>query len=150
MTTATLGCWIRWMTRRDVPAVLAASAATGDPLTEADLLGHLRRRNVIGMVAEAKYDASPAGFVVYELHPNHLRLLALAVHPDRRGRGVGRLMVDKLVHKVVTHRRERVEATVGELNRAGIAFLRACGFVAVGLDRGWRGGEDGVEMDLTV
>jgi ribosomal-protein-alanine N-acetyltransferase len=149
-TPDTLGCRIRWMITRDLPASLAASAATDDPWSEGDFLACLRRRNCIGMVAARKWDDAPVGFVLYDLHPNHIRLLALAVHPDVRGRGVGRLMADKLAHKCVTHRRERIEATVGELNAAGIAFLRSCGFAAVGLDRGWRGGEDGIEMDWTA
>lgn len=146
-TLPNLGVHIRWMIRRDLRDILAIEAASfAEPWAEDDFLHHLRHRNRIGMVAESKHDSRVLGYMLYELHPNHLHLLNLAVAPAVRGRGLGTALVAKLVHKVETHGRLWIGTTIGERNAAGLAFFRACGFRAVGLARGRFTDGDGIDM----
>jgi ribosomal-protein-alanine N-acetyltransferase len=125
---------VRWMLRLDLPAVLAIEqSGSAQPWTEDDLLRALRRRNCIGMVAE--HGARVVGSMLYELHPDHLRLLAMAVDPESRRRGVGRQMVAKLVAKLSPGRRALITFDVRETHLDSHRFLHAQGFEATGVLR---------------
>ena len=135
---------VRWCIRRDCPEVLRIDTDSfPDPWSEDDFLRHLRRRNCIAMVAE--YGDRVVGFMVYELEADHLTVARLAVAPECRGRGVGRQLVDKLVGKLSSHRRTRLELVARESNLGGHLFLRACGFRAETVEPDWYEdtGEDG-------
>ena len=74
---------IRWLIRRDIPAVLAIEQVSfSDAWTEDDLMNHLRQRNCIGMVAEI--DEKIVAFFVYELYEKSLNLINIAVQPSYR------------------------------------------------------------------
>ena len=149
-TLPNLGVRLRWMLRQDMPAVLSIeSASFAEPWQAADFSRCLRRRTCIGYVAEATA-GGVLGYTLYDLESDHLRVTNLAVSPAVRGRGVGAELVRKLVHKAVTHRRERIETTVGERNAVAIAFFRACGFKATGVAWGRFTGGDGINMSLDV
>lgn len=108
---------IRWMVRKDMPAVTSI-----DPTwTEADFLKQLRRREVIGMVAE-KF-TQILGFIVYELDEDRVRLLSLAVHPDWRRSRIGSQLVTKLKRKLASHRRRKLEAIVSDSKMEVHQFL---------------------------
>ena len=90
---------IRWMIRRDMPAVLAIEQECFEfPWFEEDFIRCLRQRNCIGMVAEASERV--VGFMVYELHKNRLHVLNFAVHEQFRRRGVAAQMAKKLIGKL--------------------------------------------------
>ena len=79
---------IRWMIRRDMPAVLGIENSCFEfAWNEDDFIRCLRQRNCIGMVAEE--DDQVVGFMIYELHKNRLHILNFAVHADHRRSGVG-------------------------------------------------------------
>ncbi len=119
MNTATT-YYTRWMLARDLPTV----ATFGGALSPADLLTNLRRRSCVGMVAEDQR-GELNGFMIYELHPTHLRLLDFAVRPDRRRQCVGTALVRRLLYKTVSHRRDVAFLEVAEDNLAGLLFCRA-------------------------
>ncbi len=125
---------IRWMIRRDMPEVLAIENASFEfPWLEEDFIRCLRQRNCIGMVAE--YEERIVGFMIYELHRNRLHVLNFAVHPQQRRRGVGQKMVDKLVGKLSTQRRDRIMLEVRETNLDAQLFFRQLGFRAISVLR---------------
>ncbi len=133
---------IRWMIRRDVPEVLEIDFhGSVLPWAEEDLLRVLRLRNCIGMVCEdwripppsSEY-APTAGFMVYELHTDHLHLIRFAVHPAHQRLGFGRAMHEKVAKKLVTHRRTYLSASVLDSALDAQLFARACGWRAVGID----------------
>lgn len=132
---------LRWMIQRDVPGLTAFA-----PDWPADrLLETLRDRTCIGMVADRGDDVQ--GFILYQLHATHLRLLGFAVRPDARRQGVGRALVDKLLFKVASHGRRSCVATVPETNLTALLFLRAMGFLATELQRGiYPDGSDAVRL----
>lgn len=124
----------RWMIRRDMPEVLAIEQSVfAAPWLENDFLERLRQRNCIGMVAE--HDDQIVGFMLYELHRNHLRLLEFAVHPNRQRDGVGSAMADKLKSKLSNHRRVKIVEHVRETNLDAQRFFRSMGFKAVKIER---------------
>lgn len=133
---------VRWMIRRDVPEVLAIEQGSfAQPWTEDELVAHLRHRRSIGQVGEDG-NGAVLGYFVYVLHPDHLNLACLAVHPSWRRRGIGSLMLDKLVAKLSPHRRSCVACAVDERDLGAHLFLRACCFRATGVIRGRDGDPD--------
>lgn len=118
---------VRWMIRRDMPAVLDIERESfADAWDAGDLSEAMRCRNVVGMIAED--GDRVVGHMVYVLHPGHLELLRIAVAPDRRREGVGEVLLNKLKGKVAPfHRsREAVSIDVPEPE----ATLEACRFLA--------------------
>lgn len=127
---------IRWMIRRDMPEVLAIEHSSFDfPWCEEEFLRVLRQRNCIGMVAE--HGERVVGFMIYELHKSRLQVLNFAVHPDYRRQGVGRQMVAKLVGKLSSQRRTRIQLLVRESNLGAQLFYRVQGFRATEVLRGF-------------
>lgn len=138
---AKLKLHIRWMIRRDMPEVVAIEEDSFEfPWTEADFLLCLRQRNCIGMVVEDVRASSGTiegsgplvGFMVYELYRATIHVLAFAVHPAYRRRGVGSAMAAKLKEKI---RYNRVQCELRETNLVGQLFFQAQGFRAVSVLR---------------
>ncbi len=125
---------IRWMIRRDMMEVLEIENQSFEfPWSEEDFIRCLRQRNCIGMVAE--HDERVAGFMIYELHRNRLHVLNFAVADEFRQRGVGRQMIEKLVGKLSSQRRNRILLEVRETNLAAQIFFRELGFRAISVLR---------------
>jgi ribosomal-protein-alanine N-acetyltransferase len=117
------------MIRRDMPEVLAIEHSSQDaPWCEEEFLRVLRQRNCIGMVAE--HGERVVGFMIYELHKSRLQVLNFAVHPEVRRQGVGRQMVAKLLGKLSSHRRTRINLMVRESALGSQLFYRSQGFKA--------------------
>jgi len=142
---------IRWMIRRDMAEVLATELASFEyAWTEEDFLRCLRQRNCIGMVAET--DDHVIGFMIYELHRNKLHILNFAVHPDVRRTGIGRQMLQKLVNKLSTHRRQKISLAVRERNLDAQIFFSRHEFKATRVLRHYYedSGEDAFQMEFQV
>ncbi len=123
-------CHVRWMVRRDFPAVLAIENACFEfPWQEDDFLKCLQQRNCIGMVAE--YEGRVVGFMIYEVPKNRIHLLNMATAPEFRRQGVAAQMVAKLVGKLKNQRRTRIVLEVRETNLPALLFFRSQGFRAV-------------------
>ncbi len=123
---------IKWMVRRDMPAVLAIEAQCFElPWLETDFIQCLRNRNVIGMVATVENDTVVAGFMIYELHKHRLHVLDFAVHDDWRYKGIGASMVKKLTTKLSSDRRSRVTLEIRDSNLDAQLFFKRMGFLCV-------------------
>lgn len=121
---------IRWFLRCDLRAVLAIEAHAGpDPCWDEDkFLAQLRRRNVIGLVAEGP-GGTVVGYTVYTMIPRVYLIRKLAVHPDHRGEGAGRALFAKLAGKLHPGR-PWLRAIVRESDTAAATFLRHMGMRA--------------------
>lgn len=127
-----VACHIRWMIRRDIPQVLEIDSETpGGLWTEDDFIRCLRKRNCIGMVAEASDEI--VAFMVYELHKKRLVLIRMAVAESQRMQSFGRQMIGKLQGKLSAERRSHINALVGLGNTPFLVFLRSVGFKAKGM-----------------
>ncbi len=122
----------RWMIRRDMPDVLEIEQLNFEvPWTEDDFVRCLRQRNCIGMVAE--HDKDVVGFMVYEMYKTRMEILDLAVHPSCQHRGIGKQLVDFLIARLATQRRNCIGALVWDRNLSAQLFFSALGFMATGL-----------------
>ncbi len=125
---------IRWMIRRDMPAVMDIEQQSFEfPWSEEEFIRCLRQRNCIGMVAEREDQV--AGFMIYELHKNRLHLLNFAVAAAMRRSGVGTAMIEKLSSKLTAERRNRIMLEVRETNLDAQIFFRQRGFRAISVLR---------------
>jgi ribosomal-protein-alanine N-acetyltransferase len=126
---------IRWLIRRDMPAVLEIERLVFEfPWTDDDFMSVLKQRNCIGMVADTGSLAVPgdiAGSMIYELHKNRLVLLNFAVAPRFQRKGVGRAMVEKLIDKLSQQRRQELLLEIRERNLDAQFFFREMGFKAI-------------------
>lgn len=121
---------VRWMIRRDLGEVLDAELLScgHEAAGEKQILEWLGQKNVIGQVAEFGPKRAVAGHLIYRLHKHSLEVLRLAVHPDRRGAGVGSALLHKLKTKLAPHRRRAVELLC-PLDADLCGWLKRRGFV---------------------
>ncbi len=132
--TMSLKAHVRWMIRRDMAEVLAIESECFEFAWDEDaFIRCLRQRNCIGMVAE--HDDKVIGYMVYELRPTGIHLLNFAVHPCAQGKGVGRVMLEKLLDKMGQKRRS-IACEVRDSNLDAQLFFRAMGFKAISILRG--------------
>ena len=142
---------IRWMIRRDMTEVLRIERdGSLCHWEEEDFLRCLRQRNCIGMVAEM--GEKVVGFMIYDLHKSKLHILNFAVHADHRREGIGAQMVQKLVSKLSSHRRNAITLETRESNLSAQLFFRAVGFRAVRVLRDYYDDtcEDGYRMHYSL
>jgi len=133
-----------------MPEVMAIEDSRRFPLGEDHILGYLRSREHIGMVAE--HGDKVAGFMVYELRKYSIGIKDFVVHPACRRSGVGGQMIAKLIGKLSAHRRVTIDAAVRESELDFLLFLRSCGFLATGISCGHFSdtGEDAIRMEYEV
>ena len=91
---------VRWMLRRDMPDILKLSKMRSIILGMKLIFATLRQRNTIGMTAEL-LDEKIVGYMLYELHKDHLFLTNIAVDNDRRFYGVGSTMQHKAILEAI-------------------------------------------------
>lgn len=138
-----MSVYTRWLIRADMKDVMDIETLSFQhPWTEDDFVHALRRRECIGMVAEV--GTKVVGFSIYELHPQRLHLVSIAVHPDCRRHGVGKAMVDKLVSKLggYNKNRRRITTEVRETYLKAQLFFRASGFRAFKVVRNYYDNEE--------
>jgi ribosomal-protein-alanine N-acetyltransferase len=121
------------MIQRDLPEVVAISRSTREPWDAEGFRAHLKERSTIAMVAEL--GERVVGYVVYELLPNSLRLITVAVDPHMLRRGIGSVMLRRLISKLDGHRRALITTDVRETDVHAQHFLRSLGFLATNV---WR------------
>lgn len=120
---------VRWMIRRDMPAVMDIENDRFEyPWTRDEFTETLRQANCIGMVVTVKDE--PVGYVVYRWHKKFAEILTIAVHRDFERMGAGRALVAKLISKLSPDRRSRLNAIVRETNQDALSFFRGMGFKA--------------------
>lgn len=145
---------VRWMIRADVRAAIAC----GVGMSTARILRHLRQRNVIGVVAEDG-NGRVVGCALYRIGrpidrhkpgADFLRVLALAVRPDRRRQGIGSTLLAYLVRKLHTHRKRAAVFTVPESALPAQLLLRAEGWACERVLPEKFGPEDGYQFVYRV
>lgn len=118
---------IRWLIRRDVPAVLSMECQTDRPWTDDDWTGHLRQRAVCGMAVEDQF-GRVVGAALYELNKGHLVLIRMLVDEVCRRQGIATEMLLRLKDKLFQGRRRELVCCVNERNEPMLLTLRAFGF----------------------
>ena len=103
------------------PAVVALAPASGDGSRPGG------DQAVVGFGSLSPYRSRPAYATTVED--------SVYVHPDWRGRGVGRLVLGELTRLAGAHGFHSVMARIVGGHEASIALHRACGFELVGVER---------------
>jgi ribosomal-protein-alanine N-acetyltransferase len=113
-------------------AVLAAlhAQAMDEAWSAATFAGLLAVPGSFGLLAMGAGD--PAGFALARVAADEAEILALAVVPAWRCRGVGAALVDATAAAARGRGARRLFLEVSAENAAGRALYRRCGFVAVG------------------
>lgn len=129
----------------DIPAVMAVmDAAFGDAFGEAwtrsQLAGILPVAGVSLVLARSP-GSGCAGFSLARRVVDESELLLLAVIPERRGEGIGRMLLDHFLAEARENGIKRVHLEVRDGN-AAIAIYRAFEFEPVGRRRNYYQGAD--------
>jgi len=170
-TSATATLTFRQMAPRDLLQVWRIEQQTAvRRWTVQDFLTVLQSGNTVGQIAESGDQI--IGYVIYTVQsvpkeevpsdsihtpfagphadfsdqPLDLVLLHLVVHPEWRRRGVGLALLGRLAKKL-RHADDRIHSTVPESNLGAQLMLRAGGYKAVRVLRGYFGDEDGYVME---
>lgn len=133
----------------DLPAVMAVMDAAfetrfGEAWTASQCAGLLPMPGV--WLTLARSEGAPAGFSLARLVAGEAELLLLAVHPDARGRGVGKCLLEHFLAVAGARGAERLHLEVRDGNMA-VRLYSAAGFQVVGRRRGYYRGRDGSNYD---
>jgi ribosomal protein S18 acetylase RimI-like enzyme len=132
---------IRWLIRRDMPAINEINIESSYQLLEEDIVKMLRTRNFVGMVIERGDQVQ--GYMIYALEKNAIDLHHLVIDPMFQFQGLGRALLDALRSKMEFQKRSRIFTTVSEYNVQAQVFFRACGFECVETIDDWDENGDG-------
>lgn len=139
------------MVAADLPQVMEIERLSfaADPWTPGLFLHELKldfSRLHLARTADAKHRL--VGYACWWLVGDEVHILNLAVHPDARGRGAGRALVQHIVDDAVAHHATSVSLEVRPENANALALYRAMGFTQIGLRKHYYGrGEDAVIME---
>jgi ribosomal-protein-alanine N-acetyltransferase len=108
-------------------------------------------RNPITRLWAAVVNGKPAGFIVYWVLDLEVDLLTLAVHPEQRRKGLGRLLLTHIVEEAAAMAVGSLWLEVRVSNNAAINLYRAFGFERAGLRRKYYDTqEDAIVMCLPI
>jgi ribosomal-protein-alanine N-acetyltransferase len=90
-----------------------------------------------------------AGYMCFWEVLDEAHLLNIAVHPDQRGRGYGKHIMDWLVELCRKDGLKRIVLDVARRNAAGRALYRTCGFSSIGFRKNYYTvvGDDAIVME---
>ena len=121
------GAKIRWMSPRDMPEILEIERKSfKNALTEQQIMTSMAQRTGIGIVA--KRSNKIVGFALYDIQPESLCIISIAVDPRFRRRHVGRKLMMRILKQ---HRyRRKIITSQWRMNTEEILikkrFLTAC------------------------
>ncbi|MDQ4088511.1 MAG: GNAT family N-acetyltransferase [Pseudomonadota bacterium] len=117
----------------------------GEAWTRSQCAGILPMPGVRLVLARAR-DGKPAGFSLFRTVADDAELLLIAVAPQFRRQGVGRMLLDQFLDQARDVGASRVHLEVREGNPA-ILMYRAAGFSSAGRRRKYYRGRGGGEFD---
>lgn len=138
----------RALQEADLAEVLAIeSVAQAYPWTRGNFLDALRSGHVCRVLER---DGRIAAYAVLLPGVDEAELLLLAVAPEQRRRGLGRMLLGEMLDwaRKIGRRRVVLEVRVG--NAAAIALYQAAGFSRIGLRRGYYPAANGREDALLM
>lgn len=138
------------MTEFDLEAVLLIEQSSFPvPWKREHFLHEIQAQHSFPFVAE--YDGGIAGYVCLMSLFEEAQILDIAVAPDQRGRGLGRLLMEKAL--AVAHEKgaEIMALEVRESGAAAIELYQALGFERVGIRSNYyEASENAVLMEIYI
>jgi [ribosomal protein S18]-alanine N-acetyltransferase len=146
---------LRDMRRDDLAAVLEIERRSfAQPWSRAFFEKELSTPFARLLVAQEEHGARPPTIVGYACRwrvTDEVHLLNVAVHPERRGLGHGRLLVEAVVTEARACRARVVFLEVRAGNVVARRLYRELGFKDLGTRRGYYGpGQDAIVMELRL
>lgn len=145
---------IRAMTLDDLPEVLAIDQLSfPSPWPERSYRYELtENRASTLLVADREEDGqrSVVGYLGYWLIADEVHISTLAVHPDHRGQGIGRRLLQDGLRSARVRGARMATLEVRPSNEVAVGLYRTFGFVVVGRRSGYYrdNGEDALLMTL--
>lgn len=139
------------MTAADIENVIAIERASFQfPWSTRFFLDELQVDCARSILAEV--DGRIVGYVLFWFLPEEVDIHNIAVHPDFRRRGIGRLLLEQVVDSARRQERLRVTLDVRFSNAPAQNLYRSFGFVIRGLRKGYYSdnGEDALVMALEL
>jgi [ribosomal protein S18]-alanine N-acetyltransferase len=138
------GLAVRVGSARDLPAIMPIMHAAFDPQfgeawTESQCLGVLTMSGSHLLVAGTKQDV---GFALSRLVIDECELMLIAVSPLMQRRGIGRVLLDRVIADARTGGAASIFLEMRSDNNA-LGLYAATGFVEVGRRRGYYRGSNG-------
>ena len=108
----------------------------------------LRSSSVFGVIA---VDRNPVGYAVMQIAGDEAYLCNIAIHPDFRGLGLGRALLEWVIEQGLKQGIARILLEVREGNTVATALYLSSGFKEVGRRPGmYSDGETAVVMELRM
>ena len=102
-------------------------------------------------VEEGRSGPAVVGYTCRWRVTDEVHVLNVAVHPERRGRGFGRLLLEGIVGEARSSRARVVYLEVRAGNVVARRLYRSLGFRELGVRRGYYGpGQDAIVMELRL
>jgi [ribosomal protein S18]-alanine N-acetyltransferase len=136
------------MTEADLEEILAIENDSYPlPWNRDHFLDELKSAHAFPLVALVS-DGRIAGYICPYLLLEEGHILNVAVHRDFRGRGVGRLLVERVLRDCRAGGADYISLEVRPSNAAALALYRLLGFVETGRRRKYyENGEDAIIME---
>ncbi len=87
---------------------------------------------IVARQGRTAFTRRPVGFVMVRAAADEAEILTVVVAPARRGRGIGRLMMDEIIRRLYFMRIASLFLEVDEGNDPALALYRRLGFREVG------------------
>jgi ribosomal-protein-alanine N-acetyltransferase len=139
------------MTAADIENVIAIERASFQfPWSTRFFLDELQVDCARSILAEV--EGRIVGYVLFWFLPEEVDIHNIAVHPDFRRQGIGRLLLEQVVDAARRQERLRVTLDVRFSNAPAQNLYRSFGFVIRGLRKGYYSdnGEDALVMALEL
>jgi ribosomal-protein-alanine N-acetyltransferase len=139
------------MTAADIENVIAIERASFQfPWSTRFFLDELQVDCARSILAEV--EGRIVGYVLFWFLPEEVDIHNIAVHPDFRRQGIGRLLLEQVVDAARRQERLRVTLDVRFSNASAQNLYRSFGFVIRGLRKGYYSdnGEDALVMALEL
>jgi len=137
----------RTLSRADLPEIMAIeNVSFPTPWTEAMILRELETLHSLHRLAE--HEGRVAGYIISWLTPPEAMIMSIAVHPDLRGRGIGRALLEDSFRHFSHARLEAVWLEVRTGNLTAQSLYHKFGFREAYRRRGYYHdtGEDAIVM----
>ena len=113
----------------DLAALHAHAFRHGWPATEMEaLIADPTVTTIVAREGRTPFTRRPVGFVMVRAAADEAEILTVAVAPARRGRGIGRLMMDEAIRRLYFMRIASLFLEVDEGNGSALALYRRLGF----------------------
>jgi len=135
----------------DLAAIHAHAFRHGWPTTEMEaLLADPTVTVIVAREGRSAFTRRPVGFVMVRAAADEAEVLTVAVHPSRRSRGIGRLLLEETIRRLYFMRVGSLFLEVDEGNMPALALYRRLGFKEVGQRRNYYAQSGGATANALV